>query len=66
MNNMMFFEVKSFSELEDYMDWLEKQDTYPIQFYINGVCYEIKDKRSKLFLCVGQEIIFNVIGEIIQ
>ena len=62
---MMFFDIKSFSELEDYMDWVENQEVYPIQFYLNGVCYEIKDQRTKLFFCLGQEVIFNTVGEIV-
>ncbi len=62
---MFFFNVKSFSELEGYMDWLESQEVYPIEFYINGVCYEIRDHKSKMFFCMGQELIFNIIGEIV-
>jgi len=63
---MFFFDIKSFSQLENYMNWLESQDTYPVEFYINGVCYEIKDKRSKMFFCIGQEVIFNTIGELLE
>jgi hypothetical protein len=63
---MMFFEVSSFSQLENYMDWVEQQHTYPIIFYFNGVCYKLTDKRSKLYFCIGQEAIFNAIGDIIK
>ena len=63
---MMFFEISSFSQLENYMDWLEQQDTYPIEFYLGGVCYKLRDKNEQLYFCVGQEAIFNAIGDILK
>jgi hypothetical protein len=46
------------------MDWLESHEVYPIEIYINGVCYEIQDVKSKMFFCLGQEIIYNIMKEI--
>jgi len=63
---MHFFEIRSFSELEGYMDWLESQRTYPIEFYFNGVCYKLVDEKSRLLFSLGQEAIFNAIGDIIK
>lgn len=64
--SMYFFEIRSFSELENYMDWLESQNTYPVEFYLNGVCYELSDEKSRSLFCLGQEAIFNTIGDIIK
>lgn len=61
---MYFFEVKSWTQLESYMSWLESQNKFPVEFYLNGVCYEIKDERSLMFFSIGQEAIFNAIGDI--
>lgn len=63
---MFFFEVKSFTELEDYMDWLEAQAVYPIEFYINGTSYKLVDKKTHLAFCMGQETAFNIVDDIIK
>jgi len=62
--NMYFFEIDSWSKLEAYMTWLESREEFPIEFYLNGMCYELKDERSRSFFCLGQEAIFNAIGDI--
>ena len=62
---MLFFEIKTLKDLAGFMDWLEEESTFPIEFYLSGVVYILKDKQQKLFFCVGAEAIFNIMGELL-
>lgn len=48
------------------MDWVEQQRTYPVEFYLNGMCYELRDKKSLEHFCAGQEAMFNTIWDVIK
>ena len=63
---MLFFEIKTVKDLIGFMDWLEEESIFPIEFYLCGVVYKLKDEQQKLFFCVGAEAIFNIIGELYE
>ncbi len=63
---MLFFEIKTVKDLTDFMDWLEEESKYPIEFYLSGVVYTLKDEQQKLFFEVGAEAIFNIMGELYE
>lgn len=50
---MHFFECKTLYDANEFCDWLKDNRQYPIEFYLNGITYQIGDERTKLYFLVG-------------
>ena len=45
----------SFNDSIGFKEWLERYNTFPLQFYMNGLTYEFKDGREINFFMIGFE-----------
>ena len=42
-----YFEIYSENQVDELINWLEEQDTFPMTIYINGICITFPDKNWK-------------------
>ena len=50
----------SFNDSTEFTDWLDKLRTFPLQFYLDGITYELKTRSHADLFLVGFEAAMNL------
>jgi len=53
---------KAFNDSTEFSEWLEGQNIFPLEFYLNGITYRFANKRELDFFKIGFEAALNGIS----
>jgi hypothetical protein len=52
---------KSFDDSDGFQDWLSSQNTFPLQFYLDGATYEFDNEDELLYFRLGFETAMRIL-----
>ena len=63
-NSFSLFEISSENQIDDFIDWLEEQENFPLTVYINGVCMTFPNRNWKDCFQVGFSTARSIMEEL--